>query len=148
MRKFIISIIFIMVLITPISFSSALHDIDLFSLSYYELIALRNSIDALIWGSDEWKQATVPAGVYIVGEDIPAGKWTINMIDSQSAYSVCAFAVYGSPDDFYNSNGCVSNAFLQVGTPYTANIIDGQLVNITGESVTFQPYTGSTIRFK
>lgn len=148
MRKLIISIAIIMVLITPISFSSALHDIDLFSLSYYELIALRNSIDALIWGSDEWKEATVPAGVYIVGEDIPSGKWTIRMSDKQTAYGICAFAVYGSPDDFYNSNGCVSNAYIQADAPYTANIIDGQLVNITGESVIFQPYTGSTIRFK
>lgn len=121
---------------------------DISSLSFDELISLRQQIDMAIWASDGWQEVEVPSGVYIVGEDIPAGRWTINISDNHSDIPVCAFAVYGTPDDFYDSHGCVSNAYLQVGTPYNANIIDGQLINITGETVVFQPSLGAALGFK
>ena len=53
---------------------------DISGLTFDELVALRNQIDLAIWNSKEWQEVTVPAGVWVVGEDIPAGHWTIRAI--------------------------------------------------------------------
>ena len=52
-------------------------DVDLSGMSYDELVALKDRINMAIWESGEWQEVTVPQGVWVVGEDIPAGKWTV-----------------------------------------------------------------------
>ena len=42
-----------------------------------ELIELRSQIQLAMWKSEEWQEVEVPQGVYRIGVDIPAGKWTI-----------------------------------------------------------------------
>lgn len=122
---------------------------DLSDFSYEELLQLRADVDAALWASDSWQDVTVPTGVYIVGEDIPAGKWSIEIGEPESEYyTVCSVATYGTPDDYYNSHGCVSSAVLQPGIPFTLNIIDGQLVEINGNRILFHPFTGASIGFK
>lgn len=51
--------------------------IDLSGLSFDELVALKERINLAIWECDEWQEVTVPEGIYVVGEDIPEGTWTI-----------------------------------------------------------------------
>ena len=122
---------------------------DLSDFSYDELLQLRADVDAALWASDGWQEVTVPTGVYIVGEDIPAGKWSIEIGDPESEYyTLCSVATYGTPDDYYKSLGCVSSATLQPGIPYTLNIIDGQLLKISGNRILFHPFTGASLGFK
>lgn len=52
-------------------------DVDLSGMSYDELVALKDRINMAIWESEEWQEVTVPQGVWVVGEDIPVGKWSI-----------------------------------------------------------------------
>ena len=52
---------------------------DISGLNYNELIQLRDQLNIAIWGSKEWKEITVPSGIWVVGEDIPAGEWTITV---------------------------------------------------------------------
>ncbi len=59
--------------------------IDLSGMSREELIALKNEIDLAIWAGEDWEEVLVPQGVYAVGEDIPAGHWTIRAADGQWA---------------------------------------------------------------
>ena len=54
---------------------------DLSGLSYDELVQLRDRINLAMWNSEEWQEVTVPQGTWIVGEDIPAGHWTIKCAD-------------------------------------------------------------------
>lgn len=56
---------------------AAADPIDLSGMSFDELVALRDQLNLAIWNSQEWQEVTVPAGVWVVGEDIPAGHWTI-----------------------------------------------------------------------
>jgi hypothetical protein len=56
-------------------------DIDLSKLSYDELVELKDQINLAIWNSEEWQEVEVPHGVWQVGKDIPAGKWTISAGD-------------------------------------------------------------------
>lgn len=50
---------------------------DLSGMSYADLVALRDQLNLAIWNSREWQEVEVPAGVWTVGRDIPAGHWTI-----------------------------------------------------------------------
>jgi opacity protein-like surface antigen len=56
---------------------AAAEDIDLSGLSYAQLVALRDRLNLAIWQSQEWQEVTVPQGVWIGGEDIPVGRWTV-----------------------------------------------------------------------
>lgn len=56
---------------------AAFADVDLSGMTFDELVALREQIDLAIWSSQEWQEVEVPQGLYKVGADIPAGKWTI-----------------------------------------------------------------------
>lgn len=61
-------------------FSAASADpVDLSGLSFDELVALRDQINLAIWNSQEWQEVTVPAGIWQVGKDIPAGHWSIRV---------------------------------------------------------------------
>lgn len=77
--KRIISILLVLVLLIP---CIAFADIDLSGMSYDELVALKDQINLAIWNSKEWQEVTVPQGVWKVGEDIPAGTWTVKCADS------------------------------------------------------------------
>lgn len=56
-------------------------DVDLSGMTFDELVALKDQINLAIWNSDQWQEVTVPQGVWVVGEDIPAGHWTIRAAD-------------------------------------------------------------------
>ena len=55
----------------------AFADIDLTSLTFAELVDLRNKCLTEMTKRDEWQEVTVPVGVWKIGEDIPAGHWNI-----------------------------------------------------------------------
>ena len=52
--------------------------IDFTTYSLVELSELQTKLTQAMWASKEWQEVEVPAGVYKIGEDIPAGKWTIS----------------------------------------------------------------------
>ncbi|MBO7663767.1 MAG: hypothetical protein J6U01_10385 [Clostridia bacterium] len=79
-RKKFISITRDEIMDAYLAFLSVLDDYDdsyLSSLSYDRLVELKEQINLSIWNSKKWKSIEVPAGVYIVGRDIPAGHWTL-----------------------------------------------------------------------
>ena len=77
MKKLIILIVLCLLV------SSASAELDLSGYSYDHLLDLQKSITAEIISRPEWKEVTVPAGKWIIGEDIPAGAYCIkNTADS------------------------------------------------------------------
>lgn len=66
--------------------AQAVCEIDLSGMSYEELVELKDRINIAIWQNNEWQEVEVPKGVYKVGEDIPAGKWTIKAADGITAH--------------------------------------------------------------
>ena len=73
MKKVLCSMLAILLLVP--AFASA--EVDVRALSTEELLALRVSIVDELMARGEMKSANVPAGEYIVGEDIPAGSYSI-----------------------------------------------------------------------
>lgn len=77
MRK-LITLLLIAALLLP---ALALADLpDISGLSYDELVQLKDQINLAMWNSEKWQEVTVPAGVWKVGEDIPAGHWAIRIV--------------------------------------------------------------------
>ena len=63
--KKLLTIILILALAVP---AAALADLpDISSLSYDELIQLKDQLNLAIWNSQEWQEVEVPAGTYQIG---------------------------------------------------------------------------------
>ena len=75
--KKLISLLLILALLPICAFS----EIDLSSLSFEDLAALRDQCLLEMFSRDEWQEVTVPQGLYEIGVHIPAGTWTIRCSD-------------------------------------------------------------------
>ena len=73
--KKLIALLLILALALP---ALALADLpDISGLSFDELVQLREQVNIAIMQQKEFQNVEVPAGVYEIGKDIPAGHWTI-----------------------------------------------------------------------
>ena len=90
--KKLISFVLILALLLP---AVALADLpDLSGLSFDELGQLISQAKRALWACPEWQQVEVPAGIYQIGEDIPAGHWSIQVPSGEYVYYA-----YGSQTD-------------------------------------------------
>jgi len=131
-------------------------EVNIDGLSYDELIALKDKINLAIWSSDEWQEVEVPQGVWKVGEDIPAGKWTIlpraggeprvyvgKSVDPSGTEVESWIAHEKITSDTYRN---YSSSDI---TEWTVELHDGNYVQVYGDSVIFTPYSGKpTFGFK
>lgn len=122
--KKLLALILILVCVT--SFAAA-ESIDLSGLSFDQLMELRNKLNAEIISRAEWKEVTVPAGTWIVGEDIPAGTYSITPKNGGAYLRIRDTSgdllVYGGIRDANETIGK-----FKLGDGYTVEIEDGTLV--------------------
>ena len=90
-------------------------------------------ITKTIWESDGWQEVEVPVGVYKVGEEIPAGKWTVSRATDTYTY----FRVGNTFED-----GEVGRYTVTADLETSTNIIieDGQYIKVSHFPVVFTPY--------
>ena len=133
--------------------SFAVADFDLAGMSYDELVALKDQINLAIWNSQEWQEVEVPKGIWIVGEDIPAGKWTIKHTDGVTATNVAwgdtltdsgADLAYGTELREQEVLFDPDNKYYDKGDPteVTWELKDGQYIYVEDGIATFTPYSG------
>jgi len=146
--KKIISFILCLTLCCSVAFA----EVDLSGMSYDELIALKNQINLAIWNSQEWQEVTVPQGIWVIGEDIPAGHWTISA--QSSAYVLVTYGELlddtGRSVSPWSSTYAIETIIGEKSWSYNENAIsqidlvlkDGCYLGIDGGSVIFTPYTG------
>ena len=122
-------------------------DIDLSGLSFQELEALRNRCLLEMMQRDEWQEVEVPAGVWEIGVDIPAGHWSFRAGKQDSVWNNVTL-MYGDALEFGNKGIDVSKSsffFMHTfddATPtYDLELSAGYLVVLFG-SVIVTPYTG------
>ena len=63
---------------------ACMETIDLSGYSFDDLRKLQLDVSAEIKTRPEWKNVPVPSGLYIVGEDIPEGKYSVKLGESES----------------------------------------------------------------
>jgi len=128
---------------------------DLSGLSYEELVALKDCINLAIWESEEWQEVTVPQGVWVVGEDIPAGKWTIKCVDGAFRTEIC-WGDYLSEDGTSVSDETRGEVYVYISNPehrlyeagdmteYTVTLQVGDYVEVASneDAAVFMPYAG------
>ena len=124
-------------------------EIDLTALNWEELLDLKAAITLEQLTRDEWEEVEVPQGVYKVGEDIPAGKWTITCRTGRSCYFEFGEALRedghsvswrGTHDLVYIYKDAGSDGKQ---TEYTFDAKDGYYIIIDDSPATFTPYTGT-----
>lgn len=129
-------------------------EIDLSSMSYDELVALKDQINLAMWKCEEWQEVTVPQGVWKVGEDIPAGHWTIKTDNIFNSLVSCGTALSESGkgiDPFksqcYYVDSIKSNEseFFEAARDKAETDIElenGMYIVVECGSVIFTPYSG------
>lgn len=143
-------------------------EIDLSGMTFEELVELKDKINLAIWNSEEWEEVEVPHGVWVIGQDIPAGKWVIKCADvNRSNYFLNA--CYFKWGDELNDDGISINkrsgsydveivynpnhVIYEAGHPteYIWDAKEGQyfIVETTGAPALFSPYSGKpSLKFK
>ena len=111
--------------------------IDLSGMSFEELLDLKARVDKALWASDELQKVLVPSGDYVIGDDIPAGRWTIFVSGSDSSYVHIEDEKGGYVDSYYLTNGERANVTLK----------DGYVIELNGQ-IFFTPYTGAALGFR
>lgn len=144
--------LFALLLLLALLISSAAADpLDLSGMSFEELVDLRDQLNLAIWNSQEWQEVTVPAGVWIVGQDIPAGHWSIRVAGD---CDVILVSYFDKLDDAGLSVGPGSYLFHQtIATPGLSGFgeVNAEAVDIDMRegwffkcdgAVIFTPYSG------
>jgi len=148
--KKLLTIILILALAVPAAAFADLPDIS--NLSYDELVQLKDSINLSIWNSQEWQEVTVPQGIWIVGEDIPAGTWTVKCATDRFSVVIFGDTLNEMGTDieytqYYNYQTIESPDSSNFDkdkdiTEYTFTVKNGDYIKIEYASIIFMPYAG------
>ena len=117
--------------------SSALAtDVDLSSLSYDDLLALKLKIDTEVMSRPETKSVSVPIGVYEVGVHIPAGEYSLAQ---DGGYTTITVAKAADFSDYGNIVGSTSVEEVGIGRFV---LEEGQYVKVEHGRMLFSTFTG------
>lgn len=150
--KKIICAILSLAIVMALSAAAFADGIDLSALTWEELLELKAAITLEQWSRDEWEEVEVPQGVYKVGEDIPAGKWTVTCkYGTSSTISWCEkldstghdVDIWGLYDMANVKNPNHKWTDKNDRLEYTFDAIEGHYIIIDIGTATFAPYTGT-----
>lgn len=150
MKKFV-GLVLALILIC----SFAVAEVDLTGMTFDELVELRQKVDAAIFASDGWQEVSVPAGIYKIGEDIPAGKWVVTPAKGSTAFIDLGKSIDDNgmeiADGFYNetiTSESDSYAAYNNVREVTLDLQDGTYIEIDNSNVIFTPFNGHNLGFK
>lgn len=129
--KKLFSVILLVCMIPVIAFAA-----DLSDLSFDELIKLRNEINVEIVSRPEWKEVEIPTGFWIVGEDIPAGTYTMTTKEQN-----CDVVIWkGAAGDRSNK---LRTYYLHPDEPVgKISLEEGWTVEVTYRKMILSPFSG------
>ncbi len=155
MKKWISFFLVVCLLALPVL--SLSEGIDLSGLSMADLVKLQERVTMAMWKTEEWQEVTVPAGMYQVGKEIPAGKWTITATPKASMANVeigdklddtgMGLSWMGSYESnyLYGKDSWVYDESKM--NSWDVTLIEGFYVNL-GATMVFTPYGGPSFSFK
>lgn len=114
--------------------------VDLSSMSFSELLELQEEVSKALWASDEFQEVTVPVGLYEVGKEIPAGKWTLKKASDEFTYFRLA-------NKFSNGDIHDFAFYSDLEEESTIVAVEGQYIQISEHPVIFSTYV-QTFSFK
>lgn len=135
MKKILALVVLLAILATT---AASAAEIDLAGMTFDELRELQQKVSAEIIKRPEWKEVVVPAGEWIVGEDIPAGSYSVKIHPTESSTYV---KIWGHAiDDYSAGGGLVYDFIVKQERPVfgKVNLRAGYVVDID-EPVIFAP---------
>ncbi len=155
MKKMFSLFLTICILMMPVL--SLADGIDLSGMSLAELVKLQEQITMAMWKTEEWQEVSVPAGLYKVGVEIPAGKWTITASPKASLATVKIGTKLEESGLSISWSGSYDSATLEGKESWLYNessmnswdvtLKEGQYISMDATMV-FTPYAGPSFSFK
>lgn len=149
-----IALVLCIVMIPVLSLAAT---IDLSGMSLADLIKLQEQITIAMWKTQEWQEVTVPAGLYQVGREIPAGKWTITATPNASMAQVEIGSKLDDTGMGISWSGSYESNYLYGKESWlydesqmnfwNVTLTDGLYINL-GATMVFTPYAGPSFKFK
>ena len=142
--KKMVAVVLMLILLAPCAMAE---DIDLSGLSFAELAALRDRCQMEMMGREEWQQVTIPAGLWKVGEDIPAGHWVFTYDPSVKTLMKTGIS-YGDvlreqkSIDVMKSTEYYGHTFTEADPSFDLLLEDGYYIQVNNGPVIVTPYTG------
>ena len=146
MKKFVSFALAFAALCSPVCAEAPAFDFS--GLTLDQLISIQQQITSKMWETDEWQEVEVPVGVYRIGQDIPAGHWTISR-KSRSTMLVWGSALDESKTDI--ASGCTYSYELVDGDNISSvswELTEGSYLVINNAPAVFTPFAGITLGFK
>lgn len=129
--------------------SLAEEDNEFMGLSYIELMGKLGKVERALWACKEWTSVDVAAGVYKIGEDIPAGHWTITPAAYNDFYMISYGTKLNITETGLESDSIVDSWMISSDysdtLPHRLDIVlqDGFYLQLYHKSV-FKPYSGKS----
>lgn len=149
--------LFLAICLLTIPVLSLSESIDLSGLSLADLVKLQERVTMAMWKTEEWQEVTVPAGLYQVGKEIPAGKWTITASPKASLATVTVGSKLDESGLSISWGGSYESVILEGKESWLYNkssrnswdvtLTDGLYINLEAAMV-FTPYAGPSFSFK
>lgn len=147
--KKLIAMVTVLMLLTSFSVSFAEPEvIDLSTMSLEEIALLIQRAQLAMFQTDDWQEVTVPAGIYQIGVDIPAGKWNVSMDTMWARIKIGAALNETGNEVDSRSNGYYSVQLNGDVSAQDITFFEGMYVEIYNASLIFRPAVGATFDFK
>lgn len=124
----------------------AVAEFDLSSLSFIELIELQQKISQELTTRPEWKEVEVPVGCYKIGEDIPAGHWTIKGTKGSSTIQY-GTALNDSKTGIEPTKWIFGGMIDGAANSQSIELTEGNWFAVIGKPVVFVPYVKPALGF-
>lgn len=132
--------------------------IDLNTMTIEELSDLQRSIQIYMFTHADWESVQVPAGVYQVGVEIPAGTWTLKPVADQYTYIMVTDALNltrtdaGDDAEIYFSQTIASKGTtmysIEPVSAFTVTLLDGMYIIIQDGDCLFTTPVTPAFQFK
>ena len=135
--KKLITVILILAMLLPVAAMADLPDIS--ALTEAELIELNHQIQLMLFSQKLVDGVTVPAGEYIVGEDIPEGVYRVEVVYKSAGGTLF---IFDKADDSMYSDQSYLGEFWGVEEIGKLTLKAGNKVKISTNALKFFPYVG------
>lgn len=145
LKRVMLTVLAIMILVIPVANAS---EIDLSSMPYSELLALKEKVGMALWKSADFQEVTVPAGLYQVGVEIPSGQWTVTKMDNWARIKIGSALNETQNEVDHRSQGYYTVQVNNDVPSQTITFVDGMYVEIYNAGLVFSTPTGASFSFK
>ena len=147
--KKLVALVVALVLVSSVALATTVA-FDFSGLTLAQLVEVQQQLNLAMWATEEWQEVEVPAGVYEIGKDIPAGHWTISPEPGEYVIVRWGTALDSSKTDLDGYGSYLAQEGLDGDEVANVSweLTDGTYLIVESGSVIFTPFAGHKLGFK